>query len=165
MSKSFYKKIIVAINGSQSSIHAAMYAIMMAKSYNLALKVVYVVDTATIKYLTMNKFFITEEKEEFEKKLKIDGEHYLNSIEMLSVSKGIKIEKELRCGGIFNEILKVSEEFNSDLIILGGNESKSSKNDVHRFVLSSDKNEILSNSKCPVLIMQKQNIEEEFKIF
>ena len=82
MSKSFYKKIIVAINGSQSSIHAAMYAIMMAKSYNLALKVVYVVDTATIKYLTMNKFFITEEKEEFEKKLKIDGEHYLNSIEM-----------------------------------------------------------------------------------
>src|SRR5574344_844317 len=100
MSKSFYKKIIVAINGSQSSIHAAMYAIMMAKSYNLALKVVYVVDTATIKYLTMNKFFITEEKEEFEKKLKIDGEHYLNSIEMLSFSKGIKIEKELRCGGI-----------------------------------------------------------------
>ena len=64
--KIFFRKVLVAINGRQSSIHAAMYAIMMAKAYSLELKFVFVVDTATIKYLTMNNLLINSEKMDFE---------------------------------------------------------------------------------------------------
>ena len=46
MAKSFFKKIVVAINGKQSSIQTAMYAVMMAKIYNIEIRFVFVIDTA-----------------------------------------------------------------------------------------------------------------------
>lgn len=165
MAKSFFKKIIVAVNGRQSSIHAAMYAIMMARTYNIAVKILYVVDVATIKYLSMNKLLITDEKNDFESKLRSDGEHYLSYIEMLASSKGLKVEKELRSGGVFTEILKAAEEYEADLILLGGYEREAGKGGLKRNVLSADQNEVLANSKCPVMIVQKPDIEAQFKIF
>ncbi len=165
MGKNFFRKILVAVNGSQSSIHAAMYAVMMARTYNTALKSVYVVDSATIKYLAMNRFLVNDEKEDFEQKLREDGKHYLSYVEMLASSKGVKMEKELRSGGVFTEIIKVADEYSADLILLGGNEREPGRSDVKRNVLSSAQSEVLANSKCPVLIVQKPKIEELFKIF
>ena len=164
MAKSFFKKIIVAVNGHQSSIHAAMYAIMMARTYNLSLKFVYVVDTATLKYLTMNNFLISEEKKDFEEGLHTDGEHYLDYVFKLAATKGVKAEKELREGGVFTEILKAADEYEADHILLGGNEKQSGEYAKKR-VLSTDQNEVLSHSHCPVMIVQKPNIEALFKIF
>ena len=74
MAKSFFKKMIVAVNGHSSSIHSAMYAIMMARSYNIEIKFIYVVDTATVKYLSMNKFLVSDERYDYEERLKEDGE-------------------------------------------------------------------------------------------
>ena len=119
MGKSFFKKIIVAINGRQSSLNAAMYAIMMAKSYHISLKFVYVVDTATIKYLAMNSLIMSDSKYSLEDKLRSDGENYLNYAVMLASKKGLTVEKELRSGGVYTEILKAADEYEADLIILG----------------------------------------------
>ena len=165
MSISLVKNIVVAVNGSQSSIHAAMYGIILAKQLKLNLKFVYVVDTATIKYLTMNRFLLSEERIDFEEKLKIDGTHYLDYVERLAVSKGLEVEKELRSGGVFTEIIKAAEEYDADLILLGGTEKDAARTDYRKPVLSRDQNEVLANSKCPVLIVQKEGIEAEFKIF
>lgn len=165
MSKSFFKKVIVAVNGNQASIHTAMYAIMMARTYNITLKFVYVIDTATIKYLSMNKFIIAEEKNEFEEQLKIDGENCINYVVHLAKSKGVNPEQEVRCGGIFTEIIKAAEEFDADLILFGGNEKEVGKTGIKHCVLTRDQNEVLANSKCPVMIVQKPGIEEQFKIF
>ena len=38
MSKPLFSRILVAVNGSEASIHAAMYGIIMAKTYHLDLK-------------------------------------------------------------------------------------------------------------------------------
>ena len=165
MAKKILHKIIVAINGRQSSIHAAMYAIMMAKGYGLDLKFVYVVDTATIKYLSMNNLLVNDEKMDFEKRLTEDGEHYLSYFQMLASSKGVKAEKELRSGGVFTEILKVAEEYEADLILLGGNEKQNNNSVSKKNMLNSDENEVLRNAKCPVLIVQKPDIEAQFKVF
>lgn len=163
--KPFFKNVVVAVSGRQSSIHAAMYAIMMAKSYNLNLKFVYVVDIATVKYLSMNKLLVTNEKIGIEKKLREDGEHYLDYVEMLSTSKGVKCQKELREGAVFTEILDSAEEFNADLILLGGNEKDVNKKGVKTFAMTATENEVLANSLCPVMIVQKPNIEKLFKLF
>lgn len=165
MGKSFFKKVVVAINGHQSSIQAAMYAIMMCKTYNIALKFVYVIDTATIKYLSMNKLLVSEEKFDLEKRLKDDGEHYLDYVSMLAGTKGLKTEKELREGGIFTEIVKCAQEYEADLIMLGGNISGANKSDVKLQVISTNEKEILLNSSCPVLIVKKPEIEKLFKVF
>ena len=148
MGKVFFKKLIVAINGRESSICAAMYSIMMARTYNTELKFIYVIDTATIKYLSLNRFLVSSEAEDFSEKLKKDGEHYLNYVKMLAISKGIKAETEIRRGGVFTEVVKSADEFESDLIILG-----------------SENKDIYENAHCPVLVVKDKDIEAKFKIF
>lgn len=164
MGKSLFKRIIVVINGKESSIHAVMYAIMMSKSYNSSLKFVYVVDVATIKYLALNNIIISDSKTTFEENLSIDGENYLNYAEMLASKKGIAVQKELRKGAVSTEVLKAAEEFNADLILLGANE-KNNAYTVKNTVLTHQQNEIIVNSKCPVMIVQKPDIEKLFNIF
>ena len=156
--------MIVAVNGHRSSIHSAMYAIMMARTYNISLKFIYVVDTATVKYLSMNKFLVSDERYDYEERLAEDGERYLAYAQMLAGSKGVKCETELRNGGVFTEILRAADEYEADLIILGGNE-KDERHQVKRNVLSTDQSEVLAHSKVPVMIIQKPDIEKLFKIF
>lgn len=165
MGKIFFKKILVAVNGTENSLHAAMYAIMMAKTYDLELKVVHVVDSATIKYLGMNQILLKEEQKSFHTDLTNEGQNNLDYIEMLASTKGVQIKKELRQGAVFTEIIKCSQEFNADLILVGGL-IKDLKNDYGRknadFFLHR---EILNHAKCPVMVVQKADIEAEFKIF
>ena len=165
MGKSFFKKMIVAVNGHRSSVHSAMYAIMMARSYNIEIKFIYVVDTATVKYLSMNKFLVSDERYDYEERLKEDGERYLAYAQMLAGSKGVKCETELRSGGVFTEILRAADEFEADVIILGGNEKDENHHNLKKNVLSTDQSEVLAHSKCPVMIIQKPDIEKIFKIF
>ena len=69
MIKPLIQKVIVAINGSEKSLHAAMYGIIMARQYKCELKAVYVVDTASLRQLTMSGFLYKEESEKYEKNL------------------------------------------------------------------------------------------------
>lgn len=62
MSKPFLKNILAAVNGSQSSMQAVMYGIIMAKQYNLNLKIVYVVDTATVKFWHLLIFLLMKKR-------------------------------------------------------------------------------------------------------
>ena len=162
MAKSFFKKIVVAVNGKQSSIQTAMYAVMMSKIYNIEIRFVFVIDTATIKFLSINKLIISDDLEE---RLEADGKRYLEYVEMLSVSKGVKCEKDLRKGGVFSEVLKSAQDFGADLILLGGNLREVNKTGIKHSSLSTAETGILSNANCPVMIVQKPNIEAEFKIF
>ena len=92
MGKPFLKKILVAINGTHSSVLAAMYGIILAKQYQLKMKVVFVVDTATIKYLINFKFLVSDEKDAYKNDLKKDGQNYLDYVVNLARTKGVKIE-------------------------------------------------------------------------
>ncbi len=75
--KPIISNIVTAVTGSDASIMAAKYAIVMAKLYRCRLSAVYVVDTATIKQLTLSRIFIQEESVEYEKSLEANGERYL----------------------------------------------------------------------------------------
>lgn len=161
MAKDFFKKIIVAVNGSESSIHAAMYGIMMARSYNLKMKVIYVVDTATIKYLSLNKFLIDEEKNDYEEQLTKDGTNYLKYVERLALTKGLKIETELLSGGVYSEIVKAADLYSADLLLIGGKET--SKGAQISSKVSDSEKQILLSSHVPVLVVQKPEIDLLFK--
>ena len=142
MAKSFFKKIVVAVNGKQSSIQTAMYAVMMSKIYNIEIRFVFVIDTATIKFLSINKLIVSEDLEE---RLEADGKRYLEYVEMLASSKGVKCQKDLRKGGVFSEVLKAAEEFDADLILLGGNIREVGKTGIKHNFLTSAETSILSN--------------------
>ncbi len=163
------KKVIVAINGSQSSIQAAMYAIMLAKQYSLALKAVFVVDTDTIKFLSNSKFLVSEEKESYESDLAKDGKTYLDYVKNLASSKGVEMETELRTGSVWGEVIRAADEYAADLILIGGHESKDKlkvlEAHVQRSTAAIVRSEIMNYAHCPVLVIHKPQIESLFKIF
>ena len=122
MSRNLYNSIVVAINGSSSSIHAAMYGIILAKQQKLSLKFVYVVDTATIKRLSLSHFLISEESSMYEKNLQNDGERYIDYALKLAKSKGLKATGEIRRGGTGKTMTQhaVAKWCDADLIIYIG---------------------------------------------
>ncbi|MDR1636642.1 MAG: universal stress protein [Treponema sp.] len=159
MIKPLISNIVVAITGSDASILAAKYAIVMAKAYRCKMTAVYVVDTATIRQLTLSKIFIQEESQEYEKSLTSNGERYLSFVEELARAKGVKIDRELRQGAVYTEILTVADDRKADLIILGCWEKDRSARDI----ISQAHREIMVNAKCSVLLVKEPGIDQIYK--
>ena len=159
MAKSLFSNIVVVITGSDASILAAKYAIVMAKTYHCRLTAVYVVDTATIRQLTLRKVFIQEESQEYETGLQANGERYLSFVEELAHAKGVKIEKEIRKGAVYTEILAAAGEKKADLIILGGWEKDRNPRDI----FSHSYREIMINSRCSVILAKEPGIDLLYK--
>ncbi|MCL2763388.1 MAG: universal stress protein [Treponema sp.] len=157
--KPFFSNIITVITGSDASIMAAKYAIVMAKTYHCRLSVVYVVDTATIKQLTLSKIFVQDEGIEYEKSLTANGERYLSFVEELARAKGVKIEREIRRGAVYTEILTAADERKADLIVLGGWEKDRSARDI----IGHAHHEIMIGAKCSVLLVKEPGIEQMYK--
>ena len=157
--KKLFSNILVAVTGSDASIMAAKYAIVMAKLYHCQLNVLYVVDTATIRQLTLNKIFIQTEGAEYEKSLETNGQRYLTFVEELADAKGVKINKEIRKGAVQTEILTAANNHKTDLILLGGWENGRSSKDI----ISQIHREIMNNSKCSVLLVKEPDINEMYK--
>ncbi|MBQ2464584.1 MAG: universal stress protein, partial [Treponema sp.] len=106
MIKPLFQRILVGYNGTKSSLHAVMYAILMAKIYKCHVKVVYVVDTATIKRLSLTKYIVPEEGDDLGGRLQQNGGSYLDYASDLAKTKAVKIETELLKGEIWSEIIR-----------------------------------------------------------
>ncbi len=165
MIKPLFQNIIVAVNGSEQSIHAAMYAILMAKLYKSHVKVVYVVDTATLKKLTLSKFFVSEESASYERNLSEDGYRYLTYVADLAKSKGIQIETELRKGAVWSEIITAADDFKAGLILLGGKPTALEMDgNIKHDATSMANSEIIGSAHCSVLVVREPKIEQLFKL-
>ncbi len=159
--KNLIEKVLVAISGSESSINGAKYAIMYCKTYKLDLSVIYVIDTSTLKDLLISKIFIEEESSQFESNLEANGNRYLDYIEELAKSKGVKVNKILKRGGVANMIMEAAEETDSDLIILGGWQPNRSRKDL----ITRAHLDLLMDSNKSVLVVKDHEIENIFKRF
>ena len=157
--KPLISNIVTGVTGSDASIMAAKYAIVMSKIYRCRLNAVYVVDTATIKQLTLSKIFIQEESIEYEQSLEANGARYLSFVEELAHAKGVKVEKQIRKGAVYTEILTAAEQCKADLIVMGGWEKVRSSRDI----ISHAHREIMYNSKCSVLFVKDPGIDQLYR--
>ncbi len=156
--KSLIQTVVVAVSGSEASVNAAKYGIIMAKLLRLRLVGVYVVDTATLRELLLSKIFVEDESKEYEKSLEDNGRRYLNYVQDLAAKKGVQMEQIMRRGAISTEIVESAEEVGADIILLGGFEESKSIHDV----LSRQRREIVRNAKCSVLVVKEPSIDAIF---
>jgi len=159
MIKNLFSNIMVAVSGSDASILASKYAIVMAKLYHCRLSAVYVVDTATIRQLTLSKIFIQEESLEYEKSLEANGERYLSFVEELARAKGVKIDREMRKGAVFTELLGAADERKAELLIMGAWEKERSTRDI----ITHAHREIMNNARCSILLVKEPAIDQIYK--
>ncbi|MDR1096002.1 MAG: universal stress protein [Spirochaetaceae bacterium] len=151
--------LLVAVSGSGASINAARYAIVMAKLYRCELTALYVVDTATLKQLSLSKILLSEESEDYVQSLEANGNRYLAFVEELAKARGVQIEKVLRHGNVSTEIMAVAQEKGADLIILGGWEKDRDPRDIVGYM----HREIQVNSKVSVLVVKNRDIEQIYR--
>jgi nucleotide-binding universal stress UspA family protein len=107
----------------------------------------------------LSKIFIQEESQEYEKSLEANGERYLSFVEDLARAKGVKIEREMRKGAVYTEILSAATERKADLILLGGWEKERNARDI----ITHAHREIMVNSKCSVLLVKEPSIDMMYK--
>lgn len=163
MLKSLFQKVLVAYNGSKSSLNAVLYGIMMAKVYKCSLKIVYVVDTASIKQLTISKFMVADEAEKISINLEEDGKKNLEYCSGLAKQKGIKVETEVLHGVVWSEIIRAADSCKADLILLGGLSDNNDLYSSHANV-SKQESEIIGSAHCSVMVVRDQYMEHKFRM-
>lgn len=159
----FFQKILVAYNGSKSSLNAVLYGIIMAKTYKCSLKIVFVVDTASIKKLSLSKFLVADEAITLSSQLEQDGKKNLEYVQELASKKGIKIEKEVLHGEIWSEIVHSATSWKADLILLGAGEEPHSSYSIHPTISKQD-SEIIGSAHCSVLVVRDEYINQKFRL-
>ena len=153
------RKILLYIDGSESSITAAQFAIVIAKSYGNELRVMYVVNADLLDELLKAKIFVQMEKMDYERDLEEDGKRYLNYIVKIADRKGLKVETVLRKGVVHEEVSREVDEYGCDLLIQGELGEVLSLRD--SFYEEGER--ILRKVKCPVMIVRgSDRIEKEY---
>jgi nucleotide-binding universal stress UspA family protein len=157
--KGLLQTVVVAVSGSEASINAAKYGIVMAKVYKCRLLAVYVVDTATLKELLLSKIFVEDESAEYENSLEKNGRRYLDYVLDLAGKKGVEVEALLRKGAISTEIVEAADENDVDVILLGGFEEKANFRDT----ISRHHREIMRNARCSILVVKEPEIDYMYR--
>lgn len=150
MSKAPFRKILVYLDGSEGSMTASMYAILLASYSKASLHAVYVVNTKALGDLVKSRIFVDQEKKEFLEDLKKDAKRHLRHTERLAASKDVDITAEAIEGSPHKEILSYIKNNGIDLLVLGSVNAIRSRRDE----LTSETDRLLRTSPCPVVVVR-----------
>ncbi len=113
------RKIMVYIDGSEQSITAAQYAIVLARTLGADLHALYVVDTRALAELVKSHIFLAAEQDEYNRDLEGDATRYLNHVRELARRKGVAISTDKTSGAVNVEIKAKMAELGIDLLVIG----------------------------------------------
>lgn len=144
--KSRIRRILFPTDFSGASIHAASYALSLARAYKARLFVVHVVDTSE----EASGFYLPHLSYE-----KLDAEMKESAAGMLDKFcavrfKGFRdMEKSVLAGEPYKEIIKAIRGSDIDLVVMG----TFGKARIDRFFFGSTTERVLRKSSCPVFVV------------
>jgi nucleotide-binding universal stress UspA family protein len=144
-------KILVAMDGSESSLRAYEYASFLAKQCNAALLIVNIFDAFE---RISNK--IKQELGEVANQIEAEGGtaitlQMLDDYKSQAKDSGIKDVKTLiRQGNAAAEILHIADEEKADTIVIGS----TGINTLKEFLLGGVTHKVIHHAKCPVTIVR-----------
>ncbi|HOQ19229.1 MAG TPA: universal stress protein [Methanothermobacter thermautotrophicus] len=147
-----YRKILLATDGSECSMQAAGYAIETAAQNQAELLALTVTETYPLDNLPVEE--LTRKVTELFRR---ESEEALQKVEDLAASLDtpVKVRKMMVDGSPAETILKVADEENVDLIVVGA----SGKHALERFLLGSVSEKIVRHARVPVLVVHSQKLE------
>ena len=146
--RSPFQNILVYLDGSESSMSAAMYAVLLAKSTNSRLHAIYVVNSKALNDLVKAHIFISQEKNEYLQDIGKDATRHINHAKKLAQSKDVEIFTEIKEGYPAIEVMKYVKENKIDLLALGAiNEIRSRREE-----LTSEVDRMMRTAPCPVIV-------------
>ncbi|MFY9966601.1 MAG: universal stress protein [Nitrososphaeraceae archaeon] len=153
-----FSRVLVAIDGSISSMHTIDYAISIAMKNNSQLVILYVIDVYKYPYLpssiilapTFGSEKYLEERNEAEERMNKIKEKYKQKTKNNIDSKELKTEIIEGAKSAATTIMEYAESENIDLIIIGSRGRTSFK----KLLLGSVSSDIIKNAHCAVLVIR-----------
>ena len=113
------KNILVYIDGTEESISAAQYAILLAEYTRARLEALYVVNTRALNDLVKTRIFLKEEQAEYQRDIEVDADKYLQHVQTLGLEHGVSIDPIKTNGSVHQEIKRITLEHDIDLLVVG----------------------------------------------
>ena len=148
--KGIFSKILVAVDGSESSLDAADYAIQMAKK-----------DRAELTALTVNRIPLSsyglitpkdELKQPREKEQMLESKQWFDKINQNAKQKDVELKTQIISSqmSIEGTIVEYAESEGIDLIIIGTKGSSGLK----KMLLGSVASGVVTYATCPVMVVK-----------
>ena len=137
------QKILIAIDGSEYSLHAADYGLTLARKLKAEAALIFVVDTKK----TLGDIDAGVFTEELTEKLTLEAEQTLDLL--ANQNDDLNLVKFVPKGHPKEEIIKTAEEWETDLIIAGTH----GRTGLLHLLLGSVAESIVRMAKIPVLVV------------
>ena len=144
-----FSNILVAIDGSETSIRGLETAIELAKTFGAKLHLLHVVREMQLPKELQTMMEVENMKGPREDVLKLVGDRILNQAKRVAESKGVKsVADNLGTGDPASSIVKHAEQNGIDLIVMGSR----GLGQVEGLLLGSVSRKVSSMAKVPCLI-------------
>lgn len=153
MENQFYRKILIATDGSKNARNAADSGIEIARLSEAKVYVAYVIDTSSYASIPMDMKWEETMYEQFDRL----GHEALTHVENAAKNAGVEVESVLLKGHPAEELTEFAEKEGIGLIVLGSH----GKSGIERFLLGSVSEKVVRNSNISVLLIRSKE-EGEF---
>jgi len=150
MAKPPVNHILVLVDGTEASFHAADRAIDLARALGARLTALAVVDTETLRQLLNVKILVDAEMGEFEKELEQSARRQLAEVRERALNQKVVIDEVLITGNVETVVPKEVRNRGVDLIALGSFPSTK----VTRDLVARQRQMIIDRATCPVLVVK-----------
>jgi len=152
---------MVYIDGSEESLIACEYAVLLARAVSAELLATYVVNTRALNELVKARIFLSEEEAEYSRDMEEDAKRYLDHAVRTGAQKGVTIEPIRTAGSVHQELNRIIEERKVDLLVLGELAHVRSRRD--EFYNEAER--AMRSVHCSVLIVKdEERVEDLFEL-
>jgi nucleotide-binding universal stress UspA family protein len=148
-----FSKLLVPIDGSEPSFHAARVAINIANKFNSEIIVLFVVvSPSKSEYANLTGLVTPKQIDMIIENAKKESKTWFNRIEDIVREKNsnIKVSTKVILTGIavYGEIIHYAQEENIDLIVIGTR----GRSGIKKLLLGSTASGVVTYANCPVLV-------------
>ncbi len=141
--------ILLVVDGTESGVHAARYAVRFAAIHKAKVKAIAVVNTETLKALLKSNVLVEAEMAEFDQELEASANINLNYVAQLGKDAGVAVETLLKKGAAHSVIISEARLIAPDLLVMGSFSSSMIRRDLN----AHERRLILDEVKCPILLI------------
>jgi nucleotide-binding universal stress UspA family protein len=113
------KNILVYVDGTEESVAAAQYAVLLAEFTGAHLEALYVVNTRALNDLVKTRIFLKEEQAEYQRDIEVDADKYLQHVQTLGHTRGVNVDPIKTNGSVHQEIKRITLEHDIDMLVVG----------------------------------------------
>lgn len=145
--KRFFLRMLVPVDGSESSRKAADFAVRLAFCEDCELIAVHAVDEEIASEMAR---YADRPVEAVVARMRQSGEGYVEDVRQTGQKQGVKVSGEVRVGIPHQVILAMAAETGADLIVMG----KVGRKGPRRVLIGSVTERVIEQSPIPVLVVK-----------